>query len=109
MDYLDPTHPDAFLDLVKKEPYVQWNWTRECPTCKGHGMWNLKINSYPRHANPADRHFKQDCGTCYGYGYVSADKPVCEHDWGHRETIGKCLHRVICSKCGQSQQIDSGD
>lgn len=109
MAFLDPTHPDAFLDLSKKEPYLPWNLTLECPTCKGHGQWNLVINEYMRYENPADRHFKQMCGTCNGHGYVNPARPVCEHDWSHRVTIGKCLHRVTCIKCNQTVEIDSGD
>ena len=107
-NYMDHTHPDAFLDLPKLEPYLKWNLIHECPTCKGHGYWNLKTNAYPRYENPADRHFKQVCSTCNGYGYTNKPNP-CEHDWSHRKTIGKCLHEVTCSKCGTKMQVDSSD
>lgn len=105
--YMDHTHPDAFLDLPKQEPYVKWNLTKECPKCKGHGYWNLVLNDYPNSPNPADRHFKQLCGVCFGHGYVDPKANVCDHDWSDRVTIGRCLHRVTCSKCGKSMEIDS--
>lgn len=102
-DYMDHTHPDAFKDLVKREiPVGKY----ECPKCKGHGYWNLRLNSYPRYENPEDRHFKTTCATCWGYGYVDIPNP-CEHEWGGRKTIGNCLHEISCAKCGVTRLVDS--
>lgn len=108
MEYLKPTDSNAFQDLRKLDSYPELGYTHECPTCKGHGYWNLRLNAYPRYENPADRHFKSMCGTCNGYGYTESPNP-CAHDWANRETIGRCLHRATCSKCGMTTIVDSSD
>ena len=32
---------------------------------------------------------------------------VCDHKWSHK-TIGNCLHKYTCTKCGASHEVDSG-
>jgi DnaJ-class molecular chaperone len=70
--HMNHTHPDAFLDVEKYEPFVELGLTKECPKCQGHGVWNLAISQYPR-AGQRYRHFQQVCDTCSGYGYVSPE------------------------------------
>lgn len=102
--YLSPTDSGAFQDLPKQDPVPGFD--SECPTCKGHGMWNLRLNAYPREVTAA-RHFKQVCSTCFGVGYVTGE--VCEHEWHAVRDVSRNLHVSQCGKCGLEFYRDSGD
>lgn len=77
-----------------------------CPTCAGHGYWNLTLNAYGE-----GRHFTAQCSNCSGHGYVvagSKDATCKKHEWSER-TIGRCLHEWTCKKCGQKRVVDTSD
>lgn len=113
MEYLTPESTDAFLDFPDVD---RSKWAKnviECPICKGHGGWNLRINAYPLHNIPntvENRHlkanFRSSCGSCWGHGYLQPGQ-TCPHEWSVGKKIGNCLHEWICSKCGIKQQVDS--
>lgn len=103
--YMKNTHPDAFLDYPeKREAPIN---AYECPTCKGHGGWNLKLNQYCDDI-PAHRHFRCCCSTCNGFGYTYT-KNQCEHKWTYERSEAMCLHRYKCEKCGVESLVDSSD
>jgi len=114
-EYMDNTHPDAFVDWPTMIP--QHGMTRVCPKCKGHGGWNLRMHAYPLPAGVADTpqtrhsyaHFRQSCGHCNGWGYVSPDETCTGHEWENPVSMGRCLTRYTCSKCGQVREFDSSD
>ena len=115
MDYLTPDSIDAFLDYPEVD---RSNWAEnviECPKCKGHGGWNLKINAYPlhNHLNTAENqhrssHFRSSCGSCWGHGHLQAGQ-TCAHEWTTERNVGKCLHEWSCGKCGEKRVVDSSD
>jgi len=122
---MDVDHPDAFLDLeIQPHPAIEdpthppGDWLH-CPVCKGHGMWNLVLNEYPDMEVPQDRHFKQICGQCHGWGWVRRNTPdaTCIHEYVEmsqakcREAgihhFGRCYHVYRCPKCGTVYAVDS--
>ena len=124
-DYLEHDHPDAFLDYPETRSdnvlrmAKEIGLTKECPICKGHGGWNLRLNAYPLHDRedtPENRHkfshFKSSCGQCNGWGYVdpnSLDAICPEHEWVHLGSTGRCLHLYECKHCGKQHEVDSSD
>ena len=34
---------------------------------------------------------------------------LCEHEWEHSATLGRCYNRYKCKKCGATKEVDSGD
>jgi hypothetical protein len=127
--FLTVGDPDAFLDYPKKAQPVQHHpeWTVECPACKGHGGWNLRVNAYPLHHyrdTPENRHlhahFRAGCNQCYGWGWVAPENAVCVHDFSRVLSIRECAERNIphngacwhvyeCVKCGKTMAQDSSD
>jgi hypothetical protein len=123
--YLTPEDPDAFLDMEKNGlPGLKYAdmaaYTVECPKCKGHGYWNLRINQY-QNAEPSKRHFRAMCTQCNSWGYVKPGlDTACIHEWkevsGARASelgvphYGNCYHVYECSKgCGRTMSHDSSD
>lgn len=102
--YMTQHHSEAFLDYEKKNRPSHGTWY-ECPTCKGFGGWNLKLNQY-RNDVPAYRHFRCCCSTCSGYGYTMS-KNQCEHEWKGDGSEAMFLHRYKCTKCNQTTLVDS--
>lgn len=105
--YLTPDDVDAFLDLEKQEPQPNYGMIHECPKCKGHGYWNLRINAY-RGDTPAQRHFRACCSVCYGWGYTS-NPNQCSHEWQWERNTGKCLNQYRCTVCNAITEWDSSD
>lgn len=115
-EYLKPTDPDAFTDMVKKpsEPardmLVRYrlmpadSTVVECGKCHGHGGWNLKLNAYG-----SGRHFRASCNNCTGWGYVPAAQGDHVHEWDRGETVGRCVTRYTCVGCGKVSDVDSSD
>ena len=113
--YLDETGPDAFLDFP---PVDRTKWPEEsvdCPKCKGHGGWNLRLNAYPLRYDcedtPEDRHrythFRASCGACWGWGYLDS-RDSCPHEWDSTSTkVGNCLHEWTCKLCKTTRLVDS--
>lgn len=113
-DYTDHTHPDAFVDYPKREPYEAF--THECQKCKGHGGWNIRLNAYPlrgRENTPKNRHlyshFRAHCGNCHGWGYVLPAQGDHVHAWEWESKLGNCLNRYVCKTCGAINDVDSSD
>jgi len=115
-DFLTPDHPDAFLDHPRKEPWL--NYTVECPRCRGHGGWNLSINSYNLHGKPDTpenrhrySHFRKICDHCGGHGYVSKETAAkCSgHEWKFLQNLGRGYDQYKCIHCGQINAYDSSD
>ena len=114
--YLDPTDPDAFLDYERKSPEPDLGFTVECPRCKGHGGWNLRLNAYPLRGyenTPENRHlyshFRAGCSHCQGHGYVTPENADHVHQWVFVEITGNCLSLHRCKVCGREWEIDSSD
>jgi DnaJ-class molecular chaperone len=112
-NYLDHTHPDAFVDHPKQKS--RGDGYKECPRCKGHGGWNLELNAYNLHGRentPENRHvfshFRSMCGVCNGYGYIH-NSQTCEHDWKSHKNVGRCLNEYICIHCSKIELVDSSD
>ncbi len=112
--YLEPNDEGAFLDHPRMEP--SGNYNIECPLCKGHGGWNMRLNAYPLHGkenNPANRHqfshFRCICRHCNGWGYVDAATAAkCQgHDWVFVRNTGNCLNLYECKHCGEKNVVDS--
>lgn len=87
----------------------------ECPLCKGHGSWNLRLNAY----GPG-KHFQGGCNQCYGWGWVAADSQnaTCIHEYRpaterQLKALGITLymhdHYYVCAKCNQGYLTDSSD
>lgn len=115
--YLDPTHPDAFIDhdLMPADEAARSGLTVICPQCKGHGGWNLELNAYPLHGkedNAHNRHlfshFRASCDNCWGHGYVRPEEDHV-HQWEKVRSLGNCLRLDKCKVCGQEWQVDSSD
>lgn len=119
--YLEPTDADAFLDFPKKSlekilessPWMK-DHSVECPQCKGHGGWNLRINAYPlhHHENTAENrhefsHFRASCSHCHGWGYVKPEDANHVHEWVWVKNTGNCLNLHECKTCGKQWEIDS--
>lgn len=126
VQYLTPKDEGAFVDFPKAKMdslCVSIGRTFECPRCKGHGGWNLALNSYPLHSyedTPENRHryahFKCMCEICNGYGYVRQSElnqnSGClnnGHIWSFAQNLGKCYNRYKCLVCGTHQEVDSSD
>jgi len=113
--YMDQSHPDAFVDHPVMQPHG--DLTKICPTCHGHGGWNLLLNQYPLPdgmANtPENRskfsHFRCHCMHCNGWGYVRETENCPGHEWVHVRNTGRCLNLYRCSVCGKEWEIDSSD
>ena len=105
--YLEPTDEGAFLDFVKREKLSYYPY--ECPKCKGHGGWNLKINCYPLHGRSREfGHFRCVCHVCNGSGYTPTENP-CDHDWKFEQNLGRCYNRYRCLNCNNIMDVDSSD
>lgn len=93
---------------LRKRPVWMTNGV-PCPVCKGHTSCITHEDAYG-----VGVHQKSACGQCGGMapmGWVNADSKdaTCIHDFSKEIKIGNCLYRRTCSKCGTSQDIDSGD
>lgn len=122
--YLTPDDADAFLNWDKQElPETRFasmvGYTVECPKCKGHGGWHLRVNAYPNQPE-GKRDFNCQCNQCNGWGYVKPGlDATCVHDWKElsqaqcREKSithhGMCWHVYECTKCGRTMAQDSSD
>lgn len=122
MDYLTPEHPQAFFEFPAKElpgdRYPEMApYNTECPQCKGHGGWNLRLNAYKLPAGYADTvenrhkyvHFQMHCNHCNGWGYVKPEDANHVHDWQHVKNLGRCLNLYKCSICQKEWEVDSSD
>ena len=114
--YLEPTDPGAFVDHERLNPEPSMGYTVECPQCKAHGGWNLKLNEYPlrgKENTPENRklfsHFRASCSQCQGYGYVAPDNADHIHEWVFVKNTGNCLNLHECKICGRKWEIDSSD
>lgn len=117
--YMTHEHPDAFVDFPKKQLDSKTSgigFTKECPMCKGHGGWNLRLNAYNLHGKPDTpenrhrySHFICMCSHCYGWGYVSPDEVCQGHEWQFVENLGRCYNRYKCIHCGKNNDVDSSD
>lgn len=112
--YMDHTHPDAFVDWVRREP--AYGSTVECPRCKGFGGWNLQMNAYSLHGKadtPENRHlfshFRAMCSHCNGWGFVSPAETCPGHEWIWEANTGRCLNLYRCTVCGKKSEVDSSD
>jgi RecJ-like exonuclease len=111
--YLTPESPDAFVDYPMME--VHGDLTKICPTCHGHGGWNLLLNQYPLPFGQEDTaenrhkfvHFRSHCMHCNGWGYVREDEMCPGHEWRHIRNTGNCLNLYRCDHCGKEWEIDS--
>lgn len=125
VEYLTPDHPDAFVDFPKRKP--EYEYKHECPVCKGHGGWNLYLNSYKLPAGMEDTaenrnkyvHFCASCSQCNGWGYTR-EPTTCIHSYDRELGIaeckerdiyhaGRCYHVYECSQCGKMISQDSSD
>lgn len=129
--FLDPAKDDflCFIDFPLMEiPNKNIPYTL-CPKCKGHGGWNLKVNSYKLPEGVEDTsenrhrycHFRAHCGQCNGWGWVQENSidAKCMHDYielTYKECLehnikhfGMCWHVYRCSKCGTTKSVDSSD
>ena len=111
--YLEPKDSGAFDDYPLMDNIENQS---VCPQCKGHGGWNLKLNTYPLHEKentPENRHryshFRASCNTCFGYGYVKPEMADHIHNWTFVKNTGNCLNLYECKDCGQKWEIDSSD
>ncbi len=110
--FLEPTDANAFVDHPMK-PQVEG--CVECPKCKGHGGWNLRLNAYSLHGKedtPENRHlfahFRASCNNCWGWGYVEPKNADHVHDWKPR-SIGNCESEWTCATCNEKRIVDSSD
>jgi len=106
-NYLDENHPEAFKDIEVKPDRGYISNPIPCPRCKGHGKWNLVINSYG-----VGKHFQASCGQCNGWGFVdgTTSDATCVHEWGELSSkearargidhFGMCYHVYACTKPG---------
>ena len=122
--YLTPEDPDAFLNWDKQAlPETKFasmaGYTVECPKCKGHGGWHLRLNAYPNQPE-GHRDFNCQCNQCNGWGYVKPGlDATCVHNWKelsqqacHDRNIthhGMCWHVYECTTCGRTMSQDSSD
>lgn len=114
-EFMNETHPDAFVDFPMQLPRPEYGYTKVCPKCKGHGGWNLALNQYALREyadTPENRHmyahFTCLCGNCMGWGHVD-ESQTCVHEWEYKVSVGKCLHESVCKNCGQKMIVDSSD
>lgn len=131
-DEIDQTHPDAYVDYPMMDKPTD-GYPAEpdqlvvCPKCAGHGGWNWKLNAYktsydrdyPGRKNTAKArhlhlHARSSCGQCNGWGYVvkGSHDETCIHDWvvdRDYKPQFRCMHGVVCSKCGDKAEYDSSD
>jgi hypothetical protein len=114
--YMEATDKDAFLDfpLKEKSSFLPSDYV-PCPVCKGHGGWNLSLNSFPMHDKPNTAenrhtysHFRCACSQCNGLGHTSKDN-TCIHEMVHVANIRMCLNKYECNKCGHTRDVDSSD
>ncbi len=115
-NYLEPTHPDAFIDFPKLNKPDHGHDYIECPKCFGHGGWNLAINAYPMRNcedTPENRHkykhFRSSCSQCNSWGWLHPDKAKCIHDLTWSKNVGRCLNEYKCLKCDHTEVWDSSD
>ena len=114
---MTPNDPQAFVDFPKPPAAPEYmGATVECPLCKGHGGWNLRLNEYKLHGKedtPENRHlfshFRASCSQCQGYGVVKPEDGYHIHDWKRTKNLGNCLNLYECAECGQKWQVDSSD
>jgi hypothetical protein len=99
-----------FTDMsVKEDPCVTYpgyfaNGSVKCPVCSGYGGSVLQVDAYGK-----GKHFKCFCSQCNGWGWVEkgSQDASCAHEWDTSKGIGNCLHLWVCTKCGQSREVDS--
>jgi hypothetical protein len=102
--YMTPFHPEAFTDMVMREPSL--GNPQRCLKCLGYGGWALRLNAYPVYGGGHD-HFRASCDNCNGRGWTKVTDHV--HNWRIFEIEGRCLRRYTCSICGITQTVDSSD
>jgi len=104
--------PEAtdFTDIPIQDPpdWLEKKFTALCPKCKGHGLWNLRLNQYKSHI-PQDRHFRQSCSNCNGWGWVDKHSrdAICLHEYKHTGSYYTHDHEYTCQKCGKQIRVDS--
>lgn len=118
-NYLTPDSPQAFEDFSPINEKHKENLISPvlCPVCKGHGGWNLALNTYPLHgkeSTPENRHefghFHAFCSQCWGHGFVEQNSlsATCIHEVLGRKK-GKSYYEEFCTKCGYVRTVDSSD
>ena len=113
--YIEPTDPEAFVDFTRKEP--AYDYTKECPVCKGHGGWNIELNAYKMpngyEDTPENRHlyvhYRASCSHCNGWGYVEESNNCPGHKWVFVRNLGRCYNLYKCAICGEEWEVDSSD
>lgn len=111
--FLDENSPDAHTDFpVKPERPDHLPGSQECPRCKGHGGWNLRLNAYPLHNLPdtpetrhRNAHFRANCPQCNGYGWT--DDIACIHEFVRVGSVAMHEHIDRCAKCATERIYDS--
>lgn len=118
MTYLKNTDDGAFEDYPLIDPLkaYEMGMILDCPKCKGHGGWNLKLNAYPLHGRPNTpenrhlfSHFRAACDHCNGWGHVLPGDEDHIHEWEYIKNIGNCLNLYRCKVCNRDWEIDSSD
>ena len=111
MEYLTRESPEAFTDyppLIENERGAAKHpipvGSVQCPKCKGHGGWNLRLNAY----GPG-RHFRAACDQCNHWGHTTAKDAQCVHTFDNGRNVGRCLTLYTCTKCGTKRTVDSSD
>ena len=117
--YLNEHSLEAFVDYPPAPIHGLPEGKVICPRCKGHGGWNLKLNSYKLREGiedtPENRHkyshFRTSCNNCNGWGYVGANSrdATCIHKYEWTANVGNCLNNYKCHKCGKEICVDSSD
>ena len=114
---LKPGDPGSFTDLEKQAPPAYMGADAVCcPQCLWYGQWILILNAYDfgsKPDTPENRarysHFRAFCVQCEGKGWRPRG-PYADCIHTYREyLIGRCLHKLVCTKCGHTRVIDSSD
>lgn len=115
MAHIPTTVEETYRDIpVREKPKYYPDWTQMCPTCEGHGNFNITLDAYG-----AGRHFRGCCSNCNGWGWIKPCDHV--HEWVEISSKksaelgikhwGVFCHVYLCkhASCKEVRVTDSSD
>ena len=97
------------FDPARLRPAPKWMKNPiPCPQCKGHTSCITHEDAYG--VGNHQEHACSQCGGMCPMGWVEADSvdATCIHEFSQSIKLGNCYYQYKCSKCGKTQNIDSG-
>jgi hypothetical protein len=106
--YIQSGDREAWVDYPAQKavpPSYLSGYTKRCPTCRGHGGWNLLLSAFPLSGkdNTVENrhlfsHMRATCHACSGHGWIRPDDDRCTHEFRMTGVSNKLTH-FSCVNC----------